>query len=78
VLIHTHAESCHVVVAVGADETPPFHRQANEFASSLEKQGLTVVRRAIGRANHMSSVRDLGIAGTATAELLSDVIARSL
>ncbi|MGO4440895.1 alpha/beta hydrolase [Rhizobium sp. RAF56] len=77
-LTHTHDESCHVVVAVGADETPPFHRQANEFASSLEKQGLTVVRRAIGRANHMSSVRDLGIAGTATAELLSDVIARSL
>lgn len=63
--------SVYVEVAVGADETPPFQGQAASFADRLEKQGLVVSRSNLATANHMSSVRDLGLAGTQAGALLA-------
>ena len=61
-------------ISVGADETSPFHSQAALFADHLEKQGLAVSRTTLAAANHMSSVRDLGLAGTDAASLLARVV----
>ena len=63
-----------VEISVGADETPPFHSQAALFADHLEKQGLAVSRTTLAAANHMSSVRDLGLAGTDAASLLARLV----
>lgn len=71
---HRHDPSTAAAVLVGADETPPFHAQADAFAALLREQGLSVTRRAIAGRNHMDSVRDLGVpdseAGTALASLI--------
>jgi len=61
-------------ISVGADETPPFHSQAALFADHLEKQGLAVSRTTLAAANHMSSVRDLGLAGTDAASQLARLV----
>ncbi|MDO9415528.1 alpha/beta hydrolase [Pararhizobium sp.] len=71
---HSYDARCHVIVAVGADETPPFHQQATEFAISLEQQGLAVSVQTIYGANHMSSVRDLGWSGSASGTLLNTLL----
>jgi arylformamidase len=63
-----------VEILVGADETAPFHRQAEAFGQHLEHQGLLVSRTSLAGRNHMSSVRDLGVAGTDAAVLLKNVI----
>ena len=72
---HSFDPSVAVEIAVGADETPPFHGQAAIFANQLEKQGLAVSRTTLAAVNHMSSVRDLGLAGTDTASLLARLLA---
>lgn len=72
---HSFDPSVTVEIAVGADETPPFHSQAATFANHLEKQGLAVSRTTLAAANHMSSVRDLGLAGTDAASLLARLVA---
>lgn len=61
---HRHDPSTRVEVLVGADETPPFLQQANEFAAVLRGQGLDATRRDLPDRNHMDSVRDLAIAGS--------------
>ncbi|MBN9216711.1 MAG: alpha/beta hydrolase [Mesorhizobium sp.] len=61
---HRFDPSVRVDIVVGADETLPFHSQAARFAERLEKQGLVVSCSNLVAANHMSSVRDLGLAGT--------------
>jgi len=61
-------------ISVGADETSPFHSQAALFADHLEKQGLAVSRTTLAAANHMSSVRDLGLAGTDAASQLARLV----
>ena len=66
--------SVSVELSVGADETPPFHSQAGDFAETLERQGLAVSRTSLAAANHMSSVRDLGLAGTQAAALLARLL----
>ena len=71
---HSYDTGCRVVVAVGADETSPFHQQAAEFAISLEQQGLAVTLQTIYSANHMSSVRDLGQSESASGTLLSALL----
>ena len=71
---HSFDPSVAVEISVGADETPPFHSQAAIFADHLEKQGLAVSRTALAAANHMSSVRDLGLGGTRAAECLAKLI----
>ncbi|WJI75152.1 MULTISPECIES: alpha/beta hydrolase [unclassified Mesorhizobium] len=72
---HSFDPSVDVDILVGADETPPFHSQAALFTDHLDKQGLTVSRTTPGGANHMSSVRDLGLAGTEASSLLARVVA---
>lgn len=64
-----------VEISVGAHETPPFHNQAAIYADHLEQQGLDVSRTILAAANHMSSVRDLGLAGTDAASLLAHLAA---
>lgn len=72
---HSFDPSVTVEIAVGADETPPFHSQAAAFANQLENQGLNVSSTTLAAANHMSSVRDLGLAGTDAASLLARLVA---
>ncbi|ESY06394.1 esterase [Mesorhizobium sp. LNJC399B00] len=72
---HSFDPSVGVDILVGADEAPPFHSQAALFTDHLDTQGLTVSRTTLGGANHMSSVRDLGLAGTEAASLLARVVA---
>jgi arylformamidase len=71
---HNFDPSVAVEIAVGAEETPPFHSQAAIFANQLEKQGLEVSRTTLAAVNHMSSVRDLGVAGTDAASLLARLV----
>jgi arylformamidase len=69
--------ACCVTVAVGAEETPPFHKQANDFVLMLETQGHALSKRTIDGVNHMSSVRDLGFSTSATGSLLQETIIRA-
>lgn len=71
---HSFDPSVAVEISVGAGETPPFHSQAALFAIHLEKQGLAVSCTTLAAANHMSSVRDLGSAGTDAASLLAGLV----
>ncbi|RWL84603.1 MAG: alpha/beta hydrolase [Mesorhizobium sp.] len=71
---HRFDPSVRVELSVGADETPPFHSQAAAFAENLQRQGLLVSRSSLAGANHMSSVRDLGIAGTGAASSLARLL----
>ena len=67
---HDHDPATQVVLAVGANETSPFHAQADEFAERLPN-----ARRVdIAGTHHMSSVRDLGLPGTEAAALLIGLI----
>lgn len=69
-LDHHHDLATQVVVAVGANETSPFHAQADQFAEQLPN-----ARRVdIAGTHHMSSVRDLGLPGTQAADLLTALI----
>lgn len=70
---HRFDPTVHVELAVGAKETPPFHDQAASFADKLEQQGLVVSRTNLAATNHMSSVRDLGLAGTQAEALLANL-----
>jgi len=63
-----------VEIAVGADETAPFHGQAKAFAEHLGTQGLRVSQTSLIGANHMSSVRDLGLWSAQPATLLAKLI----
>jgi arylformamidase len=74
-LTHRHDPTVAVDLVVGADETPPFREQANQFASELRAQGLVVTQFEVPGQNHQSSVRDLGIAGTQTGRRLAQLIA---
>ncbi|SHE82808.1 arylformamidase [Kaistia soli DSM 19436] len=71
---HTHDRSTAVSILVGAEETAPFHQQADRFASQLRGQRVAVSRADLVGSNHMSSVRDLGIAGSAAARHLAALI----
>ena len=61
---HRFDQSVIVEILVGGDETAPFHGQASAFKEHLEKQKIAVSCASLVGANHMSSVRDLGLAGT--------------
>jgi arylformamidase len=74
-LTHQFDASVKVDVLVGEDETPPFHAQARAFAKHLNNQRLLTSQSSLA-GNHMSSVRDLGMAGTAGAKALENIIGR--
>lgn len=73
-LTHRFDREVNVGILVGGEETPPFHIQAQALAARLETQGLAVARKTLPGSNHMSSVRDLGVAGTSEASLLTSVV----
>jgi arylformamidase len=59
-----------ITMAVGQQETTPFHAQADAFAVQLARNGIPVDRRDIAQSNHMNIVADLGTPGTKMADLL--------
>ena len=67
----------HYEIAVGHDETEPFHLQAQDYAMSLERRGADVERVTIAGREHMSIVRDLGRVGSQLHGLLVDAVERS-
>lgn len=71
-----HDSETQVTILVGADETPPFHRQAEAFSRHLLDQGLAVSRGDLSGRNHMDSVRDLAVAGSEAGRHLRDVLNR--
>jgi arylformamidase len=73
-LDHQHDPSVTTMLLVGDDETAPFHFQAEAFASRLVEQGLSVSNHVLAARNHMSSVRDLGLAKSDAGSLLSNLI----
>lgn len=73
-MAHEHEPTPLVTVLVGADETPPFHRQADGFAERLRSQGLTVSRADLPARNHMDSVRDLAISASEAGRSLTGII----
>ena len=73
-MTHDHDSAIRVAILVGADETPPFHRQAGDFAGRLRMQGLEVSLAEIPGRNHMDSVRDLAIAGSDAGNRLTDLL----
>jgi arylformamidase len=73
-LTHRYDPAVATTVLVGELETPPFHNQADAFAARLTDQGVRVRRKDLRGSNHMSSVRDLGIAGTEAGNDLSALI----
>lgn len=73
-LAHRHHPNCSIVLAVGEDETPPFHLQAGAFERRLRDQGVPVSLKVIRQRNHMSSVRDLGLTDSEAGRLLTALI----
>ncbi|MBB3543396.1 MULTISPECIES: alpha/beta hydrolase [unclassified Rhizobium] len=73
-LFRRHRADCRVLVAVGQDETRPFHDQSDAFINHVAAQGLSATRNKITGRNHMNSVRDLGVAGSETGDLLISFI----
>jgi arylformamidase len=76
-LFRRHDGYCRVTVAVGEEETPPFHEQAGAFIKHLAAQRLSVSSRIIAGRNHMNSVRDLGTPESQAGDLLISVIRAS-
>ncbi len=69
-----HDPQCFVVPAVGEAETMPFHSQGNAFRALLREQGVPVSVRIVRDRDHMNSVRDQGIHGTETRDLLMGLV----
>ncbi|MER8600125.1 MULTISPECIES: alpha/beta hydrolase [unclassified Mesorhizobium] len=76
-LAYRHDRQTRTTVLVGANETPPFHQQADRFKASLLRQGSLVTSHVLPNRNHMDSVRDLGVPGTEAADCLAKLIAKA-
>ena len=73
-LSKAYDQHCTVIVAVGSEETPPFHDQAARFADLLRMQKLKVQAVSVAGENHMSSVRDLGVRSQEFGKLLMAMV----
>ncbi|OLP57883.1 esterase [Xaviernesmea oryzae] len=73
-LMQAYDPACEVILAIGADETPPFHDQARQFAKLLQSQTVKVRSLSFTGQNHMSSVQGLGIPGTEIGQSLMMVL----
>lgn len=69
-----HDAASKVAVAFGERETEPFRNQGATLARHLARQGVPATVHELSGADHMSAVRDLGVAGTTAAELLTRTI----
>ncbi|MGO7905260.1 alpha/beta hydrolase [Rhizobium leguminosarum] len=74
---HEHDPATRVAIMTGELETDPFKMQANEFREILAAQRLDVRASQVANGNHMSTVRDLAVAGTAVATALRAFIANN-
>jgi arylformamidase len=74
-LAHRHDPQTRAMVLVGANETPPFHQQADRFKEHLLQQGLPVTSLVLANRNHMDSVRDLGLPESQAGDCLTKLIA---
>ncbi|KAA0691950.1 alpha/beta hydrolase [Neorhizobium sp. P12A] len=73
----TYDPSPKITIVVGDRETAPFHQQAEAFTALLVEQRLQAAKIALPESDHMSSVRDLGLPGTAASRLLLQTISKS-
>jgi len=69
-LILRHDAPGNVIVAFGARETTPFKDQAADLVRHLGEQGTPATAHMLRDADHMTAVRDLGVAGSEAAALL--------
>ena len=76
-LLLRHDAASNVTVAFGERETDPFRNQGAKFVAHLAQQGVTATVHMLHGADHMTAVRDLGVAGSEAAELLARTIAGS-
>ena len=74
---HEHDPATRVAIMTGELETDPFKIQANAFRDILAAQGLEVRASKVTDGNHMSTVRDLAVAGTPAAAALRALIANN-
>ena len=74
---HEHDPATRVAIMTGELETDPFKMQANAFREILAAQRLDVRASQVANGNHMSTVRDLAVAGTAVATALRAFIANN-
>lgn len=70
-----HDPATRVTIMTGELETKPFKTQANDFRDILAAQGLEVRASHVADGDHMSTVRDLAVAGTPVAAALHTCIA---
>ena len=68
--------SLDVRLLVGEIETLPFHEQAQKFRTHLSERGSAVSFERLAGADHMSSVRDLGVPTSQAGSMLSTLIRR--
>jgi len=64
-------------LAVGADETKPFHEQARDYLNHLQREACEAELVSLPGEHHMSIVLSLGTPGTECAGLLEKMIAES-
>ncbi|TIM36260.1 MAG: alpha/beta hydrolase [Mesorhizobium sp.] len=74
-LAYRHDLKTRAMVLVGANETPPFHQQADRFKEHLLQQGSPVTSLVLANRNHMDSVRDLGMPRSQAGDCLTKLIA---
>jgi arylformamidase len=70
-----HDPATRVTIMTGEMETGPFKSQAHAFGDILAAQGLEVRVSLVSGGNHMSTVRDLAVSGTAVAAALHTFVA---
>lgn len=67
----------HFEVAVGHNETEPFHTQAHDYAYAAKARGADVERITLPGLDHMQIVRQLGVVGSRMQQLLAQAVERS-
>ncbi len=73
-LLQQHSSSPKISIAYGENETEPFLKQASAFSEYLTNTSVASSIVALTSCNHMSAVRDLGIAQTPAGHLLRSTI----
>lgn len=69
-----HSSTPNVSIIYGESETEPFKEQATSFSQHLTKAGVKNSIEVLKSCNHMSAIRDLGIAQSRGGALLQSTI----
>ncbi|MBL0373610.1 alpha/beta hydrolase [Rhizobium sp. KVB221] len=70
-------EDIKATLVVGEDETEPFHKQAEDYATLRAARGTRARRFVLPGLNHMSIISEMGNPQTVLASLVAETIARS-